>query len=344
MRLFLFEFITGGGLLSEARQPSGSILAEGRAMLTALSEDLSAIDGVDVALTIDDRLDVKLSPECSVRRVRDEVDEAEAFSRLARECEATILIAPEFDGTLLYRAERVVANGGRLLSCLPKTISITADKQATADLLAKSGVLVPMGGRWPDDVHACHELTFPAVLKPNDGAGSQGVRLVESFDDLPLMDDESNWRVEQYCPGIAASCAVLCGLEQLLVLPACRQHLEPDGSFGYRGGSTIADDALAGRARSLAQSAVAALPDPLGYVGVDMILGEDVDGRDDYVIEVNPRLTTSYVGVRHVANGNLAEVMLDVALGRAASVSWRDAGVHFVADGTIVEKCAEAIH
>ncbi len=31
------------------------------------------------------------------------------------------------------------------------------------------------------------------------------------------------------------------------------------------------------------------LPQPLGYLGIDMILGERSDGSDDVVIEINPR-------------------------------------------------------
>ncbi len=41
-RVFLYEFVTGGGLLSEAVPPSGSLLREGVAMLRAVTEDLCA--------------------------------------------------------------------------------------------------------------------------------------------------------------------------------------------------------------------------------------------------------------------------------------------------------------
>ena len=36
-----------------------------------------------------------------------------------------------------------------------------------------------------------------------------------------------------------------------------------------------------------------------GWVGVDLILGPDIKGSKDFVFEINPRLTTSYLGARH---------------------------------------------
>ena len=47
-----------------------------------------------------------------------------------------------------------------------------------------------------------------------------------------------------------------------------------------------------------------------GFVGVDLILGADAEGREDLAIEINPRLTTSYVGLRALLHGNLAGLML----------------------------------
>ena len=39
MQVFLYEYITAGGLLSTATAPRGSLLREGLAMVTALAEE-----------------------------------------------------------------------------------------------------------------------------------------------------------------------------------------------------------------------------------------------------------------------------------------------------------------
>jgi predicted ATP-grasp superfamily ATP-dependent carboligase len=89
------------------------------------------------------------------------------------------------------------------------------------------------------------------------------------------------------------------------------------------------------RARRLARAAVQSLPDPVGWVGVDLVFGNDEKGRDDTVIEINPRLTTSYVGLRAICRENLAAAMLAVAQGRRPALSWRAEAIQFTADGRI---------
>ncbi len=54
VHLFVYEFVTGGGFVdSDAPLPS-SLLAEGRAMIGALVEDLSRIEGCTIS-TMRDR-------------------------------------------------------------------------------------------------------------------------------------------------------------------------------------------------------------------------------------------------------------------------------------------------
>ncbi len=73
----------------------------------------------------------------------------------------------------------------------------------------------------------------------------------------------------------------------------------------------------------------------MGYVGVDLILGRDPGGNEDYVIEVNPRLTTSYVGLRAAAKSNLAEAMVQIAGGDAGPVEFNDRALEFDAAGNV---------
>ncbi len=78
------------------------------------------------------------------------------------------------------------------------------------------------------------------------------------------------------------------------------------------------------------------MPGLRGYVGVDLVLGDQADGSQDSVIEINPRLTTSYVGLRALAATNLTETMLRLA--REEDVPppvWKDGAVRFRADGTV---------
>jgi predicted ATP-grasp superfamily ATP-dependent carboligase len=107
-------------------------------------------------------------------------------------------------------------------------------------------------------------------------------------------------------------------------LPPCWQFL--DKEFHYLGGSTPISQPFASRARQIAEQAIAAVSGLQGYFGVDVVLGEQ-----DVAIEINPRLTTSYIGLRQLAKGNLAEALLQIVRGETADLQWRDETVHFTA-------------
>lgn len=89
------------------------------------------------------------------------------------------------------------------------------------------------------------------------------------------------------------------------------------------------------RAADLGRRALTAMPATLGYVGVDLILGHLRSGDEDFVIEVNPRITTSYIGLRKIADSNLAAAMLQIAVGQRPAVPFSDRFVQFLADGTM---------
>lgn len=344
MKLFVYEFVTGGGTWHSAGKidPTGSLLAEGAAMARGAIADLLAA-GIEVTATLDARLRGQIDLPCDVQRVTNAHDELAAFDRLVRQADATLLIAPEIGGILLARCRRVEHLGGRLISPDSRFVAIAADKQVTAERLCSRDVRVPPGVRLGSQWEGLDPALFPAVLKPCDGAGSWQVARLDDADQLrcrlstPALQQElrrGNLRLERFVPGKAASVAVLCGPLAKEVLQPSQQILA--GEFEYQGGRLPLSSPLATRARRLAESALEALPRTVGYVGVDMILGSATDGSEDCVIEVNPRLTTSYVGLRAACRQNLAAAMVDVALGRPVTLSFAREPLEFRADGSIV--------
>jgi predicted ATP-grasp superfamily ATP-dependent carboligase len=338
LRVLLFEHITGGGLFSssEAIPPPASLLTEGRAMVQAIAADLLETGRVEVLTLRDARQPPLHQAGCQVVEIHSAAEERSHLLRLAAEADGTILIAPETGGVLLDRARLVESAGGRLLSPSSQLIEIAADKQRTCQLLLSQAVPAPIG-RIVRPAEPAGGSFAPAILKPLDGCGSQQIRLLASDEEVhsALAGIDRPMRLESFQPGIAASVALLCGPNNRIALPACRQHLSEDGYFKYRGGSTPLLSNLDWRARRLALAAIDTLPSPLGYLGVDLVLGSEPDGSRDVVIEINPRLTTSYVGLRAACRENLAAAMLAIAAGRPATLSFRPEPVEFAADSSI---------
>jgi hypothetical protein len=336
LKIFLYEFITSGGMFSVAADelPEGSLLREGAAMFNALAQDLTRIPHTNVVALRDVRLSIPELTEVQRYPVASRVDESSRFDALAADSDWTIVIAPEFDQNLLQRTRRVEELGGRLLGPSSRIVELGTYKERTIAHLSARGIRTPAGCRFHAGCLIPNSLRFPAVIKPHDGAGSQGIQRIASREALAGVPD-GLFRLEEFQPGVSASVAVLCGPNSTLVLPACRQRLTEDGSFQYLGGRLPLDEPLRGRAERLARKVVDTLPNCLGYIGVDMVLGASVES--DTVIELNPRITTSYVGLRELAAGNLAQTMIELAAGRTPDLCFTDRSVEFLADGTILD-------
>ena len=338
-RIFIYEYVTGGGMLATPPDKlPPSLPREGAAMLAALAADFAAVPGVEVVAMRDDRVGVHaqvsgrqvfsgVTPEAERRQLRE----------LAAACDWTIVIAPEIGGQLLDRCRMAIDCGGRLLGPDVEIVGLLADKQRACEWLRDKNVPVPFGIPLAAGERLPANFRWPAVLKPRDGAGSQGLRLVRELPALAsaLEGLDTPARLEEYRPGIAASVALLGGPAARAMLTPCFQRISADGWFSYQGGSLPLPGALELRAIRLAEQVSAALPPWRGYLGIDLVLGPDPGGADDCVIEVNPRLTTSYVGLRVAYASNLALAMLDIAEGRGFALVARGVQVQFTAAGPV---------
>ncbi len=338
LKVFLYEYVTGGGFLDQPFDAIPPSLAqEGLAMRRAVEEDIASLPGALLVSMNDRRFPPTEIHGASVASIESSTRHDSEFARLASAADWTLLIAPEFDGQLERLARRVLNSGGKLLGPSRELIALAADKHRLALQLTEHNVPTPRGRRIARDEPLPLDVQYPCVLKPVDGAGSLGVELIEHPEqvDLRRHTDLRNWRLEEFCPGLAASVAVLCGKASCFPLPACAQLLSDDGRFQYLGGGVPLPETIQARAHRLALAAVAALSEVNGYVGVDLVLGSDPDGGEDVVIEVNPRITTSYVGLRKLCRGNLVCAMLDVAEGRALQLEFDSTPIRFTPHGQV---------
>jgi tyramine---L-glutamate ligase len=314
MRLFVHELVCAGGL---GNAPD-SLRAEGMAMLAAVAVDFAAA-GVEVATL--------LTPDApEIPGIRCErgpiVDEGRNFDRLIAESDATLVIAPEFDDHLLRRSERVLELGRELLGCSPEAVRLAGDKLALARRWQSLGVPTPttsLASEEPPDV-------YPAVLKPRHGAGSIATRRIDRRADwapvrqalAALMPE---FIVQPYHSGRAVSIAFLVICDRKIPLEPAEQILSTDGGLQYLGGRFPLSWQASVRARRLGLRAIEGITGLAGYVGVDLVLG--ATGGDDVAIEVNPRLTTSYVALRQRCGRNLARMWLDLRERKAiGAVDW----------------------
>ena len=305
MRIFVYEHITGGGCASEALP--WALLPEASLMLRALVSDLRAIPNTEVVGMRDERVAPALG-DWQQRVVCDRPTWEAGFSALLRNAEATWLIAPETGGVLEQLSARVVASGRVLLGSRPAAVAIAGSKLATARALGEAGVAVVPTWR-PGEAG----IAGRCVVKPDDGCGCGDTRRFPSVTAarswIATQADPERFVVQPHVTGGAMSLSVLAGTGGGELLSVNRQRIElRDDLFEFGGCVVNAVADADGKLARLAEQTLAAIPGLWGYVGIDVLLAP----RGPIVVEVNPRLTTSYAGLHPAIGVNPAQLVLDL--------------------------------
>lgn len=305
-------------------------------MRRAIAADFHSLEDVDVVMTLDRRFADESNPWKTVL-VGPRL-ELEIFQALANDVDYIVCIAPETGGILEARAALIEETTGRSLGSSHEAIGIVTDKLGLSKRFEENGIATPPTRAFVVSEGLPEDLGFPCVVKPIDGAGSQLTFLIQSRSEwAPTSELPERMLVQPFVQGIPMSASFLVDRQGVAqVLGVGRQHLTTRGrEIRYAGGSMPEPDALAlGEPRA----AIEAVKGLRGFVGVDFI----VDPRSGTmtVIEINPRPTTSFVGLQYrYGLGKIAGAWLDSvgAVGQALQKTPPTSvePFRFHADGTI---------
>jgi predicted ATP-grasp superfamily ATP-dependent carboligase len=309
-KIFVCEFITGGGLCAETLPES--MLKEGILMRDTLLQDLS-----ELPYEISTTYDARLAPpqECAnCVAVNKNEDVWQIWQTQMQAADAVWLIAPETGGILkklTQMAEKPKLNGLQeplILGCGLASIEVTSKKMATYLALEAAGIpSIPTYTleNWPKS----HWIW---LAKPNDGAGCSDAACFNNPDDLEDWIEDNHKQlthvIQAFQPGDAASisCVMRHGKAQLL---SCNtQYIEINNQMlSYTGGVVNGMRDYWLQFEFIANKTAKALPSLAGYVGIDVIVDDD----EIIVVEINPRLTTTYAGMRESIGVNPAELVIN---------------------------------
>lgn len=316
MRIFVYEFVTGGGMAGSSL-PAG-LLREADLMAESLLADLAACPGVECLTTRDSRLPAPAGGTL-LASTADE-SPVQSFQRGVAMADAVWVIAPERHGILLGLVQEVERQGRRLLGSDAATVALTASKAATTDRLRAAGIAaVP-------SLHSAEALPRTPgrwVTKPDDGAGAEDTLVHADWRSAQetMHRASPGMIVQPWVEGEAWSLSLLCDGGRATLLSCNRQRIvEHHGALALAG---IDVNAILGDCTAeadLGTRIAAAIPGLRGYIGVDFIRSS----AGPVVLEINPRLTTSFCGLRRARRLNVGALVL--ALGRApvAQVTWLD--------------------
>ena len=299
---------------------SSGLAAEALGMLWALLTDFRNWGAVRTITVLDPRFEEQV-PGLNRRTLpADEVvclspgEHESVYLSLLKRCDAALVLAPETNGVLAGLTAKAEAAGIFLLGSGSAAAVAAGNKANCGRLFRRAKLPIPKtyAARFASASRVAQHMGFPLVIKPIDGAGSEGVCRVNRLSDLPaalaiVRRATSHGRIvlQSFSSGIHASVSLLTSKGRCLPLSLNLQLVETGMPFQYRGSQVPLDHPAGEYALKLACSAIGLIPGLNGYVGVDLVLA---DGRAQ-VIEINPRLTTSYIGLRQVAQINLAQAI-----------------------------------
>jgi predicted ATP-grasp superfamily ATP-dependent carboligase len=328
VRLLVYEHVSGGGFADEPIP--ASFLSEGFGMLRTLVSDFKAA-GHNVTTTFDSRV-ARLNPPIDADWVVPVFSSREAevsIRNLSEQADAAYVIAPDTDGVLQSFVELVEQSGAASLNCSAGAIGEVSDKGGFCEFMRKLGVPLPETEVFSvtDELKEIKKavrgsLRFPVIFKPADGVSCGGLSVVYNKDQVADAVDKvkkeslsKQFLVQELIKGDAASFSLLSTGSEVVPVILNRQDVTletPEACSSYSGGATPLDHQLQAEAFRMAEKIVKSVTGLRGYVGVDFVLTEE----EAVAIEVNPRLTTSFIGLRKVINFNLAQAIVDAVLKR----------------------------
>lgn len=280
-----------------------SLAPEGEAMLKTLKQSFERL-GYSVA-----------SPG--------EGDFGDEIEQIAHDCEYGLIIAPDhLLAGFTRRMEGITHNVGTDST----NAAVCANKRLTARILAEHGIDVPQ------EVSAGMR-----VIKPVRGSGSINVRISDEepgegeFGQEILTGDLLSVSVIG-SRVVGDVCSFYSGAPPF-VLAINRQEIENnDGRITYLGGETPVEHPRADEIRKIAQKVVTILGCQ-GYIGIDLIVGERIT-----VIDVNPRITTSLIGIAAVMEEEIADLLIKASEGIEPEPVHLNGPVHFDTHGGIIRQ------
>ena len=334
MKILVFEYITGGGF--NKQELPNSLANEGRLMLEALLENFRSFaeheNGLTVFVMLDSRVNGLINTGWfNTVIIKPEQNSHEEFVRLAQLCDAVWPVAPEFDGILQTLCQTVETLGKRLLTSPACAVAVTGNKFDTYQHLKQRHIAtVPTriftSAAWDknsDARHLAQELarlsnTSPAckveqwLVKPVDGVACTDSYILTDHQDFELMRSRlGHYVIQPHIQGkkTSLSCLFKEGIGWLLC--ANLQHYSIINQQYHLSKIIVNYDSDLTVYQNLLDHIAHAFPELWGYVGIDLI--ETPEQR--FILEINPRLTTSFVGISAALGINVAENILQLLEG-----------------------------
>ena len=343
MTYAILEYLCCGGLVTRAdvmgeEVPVDSamqgLLKEGFAMWHAVVEDLLAM-GHHVVTIVDPKVKPLIEQHGGFsqqdRLILEAFDTSigleDNWVAAADGVDRVVIVAPEIDGVLINLVEHLRKHRRVVCASSSHFLKMTSDKWLTHRTLAN---LVKQPRTWlaseiASDFSIEIDPSKSFVLKPRDGAGGSGCIQARTgkqvSDAVRLLKSPEHWLVQEWVQGKHCSAALIVDEDGVAhVLGATEQLLSiNDCGIKYKGARGPLAEEVDRGLENWCHQILSLIPGVFGWIGIDYLItnpdnlllsdasSSQPRNPDRVFIEINPRLTTSYLLYRKVYGPSLSE-------------------------------------
>lgn len=313
MKLFIYEHITSGALIDEALPTS--LAREGDDMLTAIVQDLSQLSNIELIILRDIRLKPLVSiPNSIISTIENSVAFNKAYHDAINNADLVLPIAPETDGVLNQILQEISNCNTQLLASQVPATQLCSDKYRCHQQLTANGLNSPITVKANDWSLKPFTSSTGYIIKPRDGAGCMNTYFIADSSSINSWIESNsnnieNMVIQPYIEGLAISLSVLSEYSDSRVLAINKQYINRDHDKLSFLGSTVngvhKSDFSLSQASTITTKIHHAISGLWGFIGIDLI----IRNNEIFVVDINPRLTTSYIGLKQSLDANPAQLL-----------------------------------
>lgn len=287
------------------------IVVEGFSMLRCLSKDLR--EHCDVHCFLSERLTSFSNMLPNVIEVKQGESFEYMLEKYSEDFDCMLIIAPETKNMLAKFVEIVENKKVNLANSSSSFTSITSDKHAFLKLASNHNLPTPKTFK----VESINELSsfadelgYPFVVKPERGAGAYKARIVKNEQEVKkvteIFNEDEIIIAQEYIQGKSISVSLMVSQGEIVPISVNLQSMYAiNDKFEYRGG--IVPLLNYEKAKEIARTACEIISGAKGYIGLDLIAKDE---EEFVLMELNPRITTSYVGLSMLNGTNMGKAIL----------------------------------
>ena len=304
--ILVFEYFTANGISNQ------SIVLEAISMTKSLVDDLKH---EDITLLISKNYEKYFNiPNINIISIQESLEGW--LIKNSKNFNKAIFIADEFEEHL-YNITRILEENNVDLYCSDSnSVKICSDKFLTYNLLKNKNIKQPKTFKLKIDENYLKKINFihtnlnsSLIIKPVSGVDCDNILKIDNEEDLDKLDNYKigdEILIQEFIPGESCSVSLISDGHIALPLSLNKQDIIINNENNvYNGGMLPYKHKLSEKAFEIAKNAVESIKGLKGFIGVDLILGDDVT-----FIEINSRFTTPYIGLKEIININIGDTIL----------------------------------